>query len=140
MEEIRPLSAFKQNRKIPIKTKIEAIEFAKTNNNVLAAKYGVTTKSIRRWKQNETIFKSIDNPNKKITLHGASINRTINFELEKSLYDWIDYNRSLGNQITTWSIGIEIIKRDPTKRDIKPKSLLSFISRFLARNNLSIRK
>ena len=32
MEEIKPLSAFKQNRKIPIKTKIEAIEFAKTNN------------------------------------------------------------------------------------------------------------
>ena len=141
MEEIKPLSAFKKTRKIPIKTKIETIEFAKTNNNALAAKkYGVTTKSIRRWKQNETIFKSIDNPNKKITLHAAPINRTINIELEKSLYDWIDYNRSLGNPITTWSIGIEIIKRDKTKRDIKPKSLLSFIYRFLARNNLSIRK
>jgi len=37
------------NRKIPIKTKIEAIEYAKINNNALAAKkYGVTTKSIRR--------------------------------------------------------------------------------------------
>lgn len=106
----------------------------------LAKKHGVTTKSIRRWKQNETIFKLIDNQNKKITLHGAPINRTINIELEKTLYDWIDYNRSLGNPITIWSIGIEIIKRDPTKRDIKPKSLLSFIYRFLARNNHSIRK
>jgi len=84
----------------------------------LAKKHGVTTKSIRRWKQNETIFKLIDNQNKKITLHGAPINRTINIELEKTLYDWIDYNRSLGNPITIWSIGIEIIKRDPTKRDI----------------------
>ena len=44
MEEIKPLSSFKMNRKIPIKTKIEAIEQAKTNNNVLAAKkYGVIT-------------------------------------------------------------------------------------------------
>ena len=31
MEEINPLSSFKMNRKIPIKTKIEATEFAKTN-------------------------------------------------------------------------------------------------------------
>ena len=46
----------------------------------------------------------------------------------------------MGNPITTWSIGIEILKTDPTKRDIKPKSLLSFIYRFLAINNLSIRK
>ena len=56
--------------------KIDAIEFAKTNNNELAAeKYGVTTKSIRRKKKNETIFKSINNLNKKISLHGSPINR-----------------------------------------------------------------
>ena len=61
MEKIKSLSSFKMNRKIPIKTKIEAIEYAKKINNASAAKkYGVTTKSIRRWKQNETIFKSID--------------------------------------------------------------------------------
>ena len=62
MEEIRPLSSFKMNRKIPIKTKIEAIEFSKINNNALGAKkYGVTTKSIRRWKQNEKYKKRITN-------------------------------------------------------------------------------
>ena len=44
------------------------------------------------------------------------------------------------NPITAWSVGIEIIKRDPTKQDIKPESLLSFIYRFLAGNNRSIRK
>ena len=72
----------------------------KKKNELAAKKYGVTNKTIRRWKQNETIFKSIDNPNKKITLHGSPINRIRNFELEKSLYDWIDFNRSLGNPIT----------------------------------------
>jgi len=72
------------NRKIPSKTKIEAIEYVKKNSNASAAKkYGVTTKSIRRWKLNEAIFKSIDIPNKKITFHGPSINRKLNIELEK---------------------------------------------------------
>ena len=78
----------------------------KINNASASKKYRVKTKSIRRWKQNETKFKTIDNPNKKITLHGSPINRITNTELEKSLYDWIDFNRSLGNPITTWSIGI----------------------------------
>ena len=42
--------------------------------------------------------------------------------------------------IDHWEIQLLFVKRDPTKRDIKPKSLLSFIYRFLAHNNLSIRK
>ena len=46
----------------------------------------------------------------------------------------------MGNPITTWSIGIEIIKRNPTKGIIKPKSLLSFIYRFLELNNLQLEK
>ena len=87
MEQIKPLSSFKMNRKIPIKTKIEEIEYAKKINNASAAKkYGVTNKSIRWWKQNETIFKSIDNPNIKIILHRPPINRILNVsELEEEL-------------------------------------------------------
>ena len=58
----------------------------KNNNASTAKKYRVTTKSIRRWKQNETIFKSIDNPNKKNTLHRPPINRILNIaELEEEL-------------------------------------------------------
>ena len=57
MVEIKPLEAFKRNRRIPIKTKIEAINFSKQNNNQkAAAKYGVTTKTIRKWKLNELKF------------------------------------------------------------------------------------
>ena len=52
MKKIKPLSSFKMNRKIPIKTKIEEIEYAKKINNASAAKiHGVTTKSKRRWKK-----------------------------------------------------------------------------------------
>ena len=39
----------------------------------------------------------------------------------------IVFNRDLGNLITTWSIGIEFVKRDPSKKDIKPKSLYNYI-------------
>ena len=49
------------------------------------------------------------------------------------------FNRSLGNPVSTWSIGVELIRRNPKKTDIKPKSLLSWIYRSLDRNSLSIR-
>ncbi len=49
---IKPLELFKQNRKIPISEKLKAIEFSKVNGNKKAAqKFGVTSKSIRRWKK-----------------------------------------------------------------------------------------
>ena len=72
MEKIKPLQSFKMNRKIPIKTKTEAIEYSKKIKMHQQLKIKVATKSIRRCKLNETIFKSIDNTNntnKKIILH-----------------------------------------------------------------------
>jgi len=49
MEEIRPLEAFKRKRRIQNKTKIEAINFAKQNNNQeVSKKYGISTKTIRK--------------------------------------------------------------------------------------------
>ena len=63
MEEIKPLEAFKCNRRIPIKTKIEVINFAKKNNNQKAAtKHDVKTKTIRKRKLNEFKFKTVSNP------------------------------------------------------------------------------
>ena len=45
MEEIRTFEAFKLNRLIPIKVKIEAINFAKNNENQKAdSKYGFQLK------------------------------------------------------------------------------------------------
>ena len=34
----------------------------------------------------------------------------MDYEIEKEIYNWIDFNRSLGNAVTTWSIGVEYIK------------------------------
>ena len=138
--QIKPLEQFKQNRKIPISEKLKAIEFSKVNGNKKTAqKFGVTSKSIRRWKKNENMYLCVSNPKKKITLHNGNPNWNVNFELDKQLYNWIAFNRSLGNPVSTWSIGIELIRRNPQKADIKPKSLFSWIYRFLDRNSLSIR-
>ena len=138
--QIKPLEQFKQNRKIPISEKLKAIEFSKVNGNKKTTqKFGVTSKSIRRWKKNENMYLCVSNPKKKITLHNGNPNWNVNFELDKQLYNWIAFNRSLGNPVSTWSIGIELIRRNPQKADIKPKSLFSWIYRFLDRNSLSIR-
>jgi len=107
-------------------------------NKKAAQKFGVTSKSIRRWKKNENMYISISNPKKKITLHNGNPNWAVDKELEDQLYNWIAFNRSLGNPVSTWSIGIELIRRNPQKAVIKPKSLLSWIYRFLDRNSLSI--
>ena len=54
-------SNFRQNRRIPIKRKLEIIEYAKYHGNNEAAKFGgVCTKAIRKWKKikkNLKIFK-----------------------------------------------------------------------------------
>ena len=127
------------NTKIPINIKLKAIQCAKDNNNQIAAStYNVSSKTIRRWRINEDKLKQIENPYKKITLHNGTINK-LNVKLENEIYNWIIFNRSLGNAITTWALGIEFIKRDPEKKNLKPKALYQYIYRFMKRYNLVTR-
>ena len=42
----------------------------------------------------------------------------MNIDLDKAIYNWIDFNRFLWNSISTWAINMEIIKKNPTKEDI----------------------
>ena len=51
----------------------------------------------------------------------------------------VTFNRSLGKPVTTWAIGIQILKKEPLYINIKPKSLLMAVYRFMERNNLSLR-
>ena len=34
----------------------------------------------------------------------------MDYETEKEIYNWIDFNRSFGNSVTMWAIDIEFIK------------------------------
>ena len=105
------------NTKIPINIKLKAIQCAKENNNQIAASiYNVSSKTIRRWRINEDKFKQVVYPNTKIELHNGTINR-LNIKLENEIYDWIIFNRSLGNAITAWALAREFIKRDPEKKN-----------------------
>ena len=128
------------NTRIPIATKITAIEYAKkTNNQKASEKFGVSSKTIRRWRKDENQFKDIPNPNKTITIHKGPPNK-INVEIENEIYKWICFNRDLGNPITTSSKSIEFLKRDPSKQGLKPKNLYYYIYRFMERYRLSIRQ
>ena len=130
----------KRNSQIPIAKKLEYIEYSKIHGKNAAAKYaGVSTKSIRNWINNEYRFRLIPNPKKKITIHHGLFKSKIDYEVEKEIYNWIDFNRSLGNVVTTWSTGVEFIKRYPDYLNIKPHSLLQALYRFMNKYNLSIR-
>ena len=123
------------NTKIPINIKLKAIQCAKENINQTAAiTYKVSSKTFRRWRINEDKFKQVVYPNKRITLHNGTINR-LNIKLENEIYDWIIFNKSLGNAIITWALAIEFIKRGPEKK-LKRKSMYQYIYRFMKRYNL----
>ena len=101
-------SMYKRNSQISIAKKLEIIEYSKIhgkNKDVQHA--GVSTKCIRNWIKNEYRFRLISNPKSKITLHPGSFKSKMDYEIEKEIYNWIDFYRSLGNAITTWSIGVE---------------------------------
>ena len=99
-EDVHKFSCYKKNRRFTINQKKEAIQLAKLHNNAFAAnKLGVSTKSIRRLRANEDKYNTIKDAHKRITLHkGVWVS---DYEIEKKIYDWICYNRSLGNVITT---------------------------------------
>ena len=67
------------------------------------------------------------------------IENKLTYSLEKEIYDWISFNRSLDNPVTTWAIGIQNLKKEPLYLNIKPKSLLMAVYLFMERNNLSPR-
>ena len=137
-EDVHKFSCYKKNRRFTINQKKEAIQLAKLHNNAFAAnKLGVSTKSIRRWHANEDKYNTIKDAHKRITLHkGVWVS---DYEIEKKIYDWICYNRSLGNVITTWAVAIEFIKLNEKYKSYKPKSLYNVVYRFLSRFSLSIR-
>ena len=140
MEDFGKLAPYRRNRQIKIFDKLKFIDISKRKGNGVAVRLaGVTTKSIRLWRQNEIKFKQLQIPNELITLHKGNPNWTINEDFDKSIYDWIDFNRSLGNCITTWGIGVEMIKRNPNLKELKLRTLQKRVERFLKRNNLSIR-
>lgn len=112
----------------------------KKNGNNAAAKFGgICTKTIRKWIKNENKFKNVENPDTKITLHHGRF-KVFDYNIELEIYNWIEFSRSLGNSITTWSIGIELLKRHPEKKDLKPHSLLTAVYRLMDRFHLSLRK
>ena len=129
----------RRNTRIPIKSKLEAVQFAKmfNNNSQAALKFGVDESTIRRWRLKEEQFKKQSHINTKITLHKGKESKFKN--IEHYLINFIDSNRKMGNPISTLAIIAEIIKLCPEAKDASKGSLRVWVYRFMKRYTLSFR-
>ena len=126
------------NRIILISTKLEAINYAKQNNNIKAAqKYNVTEGTIRYWRKKESLYKEIELPTKKITLHSGREADYI--DIEPTLLKFIETNRKLGNPITVFSPIYEIIRLKDDAKNKSINALKHYVYRFMQRYFLSFR-
>ena len=129
----------KRNRRITIEQKIEVVEYAINikSNYIAAEKYGVSEWTIRYWRSEIDKLKMASKT--KITIHkGPPISEaTLNTDLK--LLEFYEINRKLKNQISTYSLKIELLKLRPDLREITPHEQLEYIYRFMERNNLSLR-
>ena len=129
----------RRNTRIPIKNKLEAVQFAKmfNNNSQAALKFGVDESTIRRWRAKEEQFKKQSHINTKITLHKGKVSK---FKaIEQHLINFIDSNRKMGNPISTLAIIAEIIKLCPEANNASKGSLRVWVYRFMKRYTLSFR-
>ena len=126
------------NRRIPIAVKLEAVEHAKaTSNNKAALKYNVSEKSIRYWRKQENELRKQRHQISKITLHKGK-NKSFVYD-EKEMWIFTETNRKLGNALTTWALIVELLKREPSTRQMSKNSLLKWCSRFESKYYLAFK-
>ena len=130
----------KKIKKLQLNEKILAITIAKSKGNQVAAKWaGVSTKSIRNWIKKENEIKNANNLFKK-TLHPGKPKFQI---IEEKLYDFVCFNKALGNPVTTWSLVLDfnrLNKNEDGSEIDNIKKLQNRIYRFYKRYGLTIRK
>ena len=81
------------NRRILISIKLEAIKYAKENNNVKATqKFNVIEGTIRYWRKNKSLFKEVGPPTKIITIHGCRKANFIKINRNRKSYHSIFFN------------------------------------------------
>ena len=78
------------------------------------------------------------NKNTKITLHKGCV-PTYN-SIEQLFANFIELNRKALNPNTTWCIDIEMFRLIPKLKEVKYKTILQWIYRFLIRHNYTYRR
>ena len=131
----------KNNRRITIEKKIEAVEYAINvkSNYKAAEKFGVSEWTIRYWKNEIEDLKKASKKKLKITLHSGHPLSEERINLDIKLLEFVEINRKLGNPISIHSLVIEQLKLEPKLADITYHGQYESIQRFMKRNNLSLR-
>lgn len=132
-----------KQRSFPIKMKLEAIEYLKTHSVELTAKkFLVDPKRIRDWRKDEAKLKNIGldggNVNKRRMDGGGRKIRCP--ELEIKLRDWIKHSRERRLRVSRRMIQRKV--QEFQAQDTGPSIIsgMSWVQRFMVRNNLVIRK
>uniref|UniRef100_T1IMM1 HTH CENPB-type domain-containing protein n=1 Tax=Strigamia maritima TaxID=126957 RepID=T1IMM1_STRMM len=133
-------------RSFDLKFKLEVLNFAEENSGEAAArKFGVTPSTIRGWKRNkeEIIFTALyaSDGAKKKRVQGAG-RKLISAELESDLMEWIlekqrNHERVSRKMIRKIASDIFASYEDSRKETFKASP--GWLSKFLKRNNLSLR-
>ena len=122
-----------------LKKRKEVLDFIRYNNQSIssAANYfGIPRTTISYWVKTEDKIRKKDE--NKLSIHPG---RKLKFQdYEKTVYDWIIYNRSLKLPINMYAIDKKFSELCPEFAKDVQGTRISRIYRFLIRNNLSIRK
>ena len=129
----------RNNTRIPIIIKLQAIKYAKEFNNCNAAhKFNVDESTIRKWRKNEEEYKKVPQPEKKISIHKGP--KSIYGELEPRLIRFIEINRRLGKKVTIYSIINQLCNYSFQACLKKKKTLQQYAYRLLEKYYYSIRR
>lgn len=132
---LNPINA---SRIIPISIKLQAIEYAEKNGNHKAAiAYNVNRSTIIYWRNHKNEYNNVDNPEKRITLHNGK--SPLFPDIENKLYEFFEFNRKLGNCITTGSLVHQFLVLCPDRKNDKLDTIYHIIYRFMKRHYLTIR-
>ena len=133
----------RNNYSFTVKQKIQIVRMAyRIPNNVrkTAIKLGMSRDTdIRKWKKNlpRLIEKARINPHARTTSKGPSVSDPV---FEKEIKDWIMEQRSDDILVRTKDIINFTIQSRPDYKNGVEKTLVSWVYKFLARNNLSVRR
>ena len=131
---LNPINA---SRIIPNSIKLQAIEYAEKTGIIRLLVYDIDRSTIIKWRNHKNEYNKVDNREKRITLHKG--NSILIPDIENKLYAFFEFNRKLGNCITTGSLAHQFLVLCSERKNDKLDTINHIIYRFMKHHYLTIR-
>ena len=128
----------KNTRLHTIKSKLKVIAYSERYNKTEAAKhFDIPRTTINDWIKNKSKFLAL--PKNKLNKTSLHPGREQMFpQLEKDLLIFIEFNRKLFKEITTYSILIKMFELCPFKKDLPLKQIMNIFINFLKETDIPL--